>query len=136
MKKVFRMSALAILVLGLATACKQKVEETVDSVIDTMPTIEEVADTLTEEVAEVAEPVATEPVKKAVKKAETKKVDPTSKEANPVTPVQSADKPAAPSLRDQKKMQETAAKQKVDNNGGSLRNAARSKEAAENNTKK
>lgn len=59
MKKVFRMAAMAVLVMGLTTACKQKTEEAIDTTpVDTM-IVEEVVDSAIEEVAE--------PVKEEVK---------------------------------------------------------------------
>lgn len=72
---------MAIAVLSLTVACKQKAaEEPIDTMpIDTM--IEEVIDTTIEEVAE--DTVVAEPVKQATKKATKKatKVDPTAKNA-------------------------------------------------------
>lgn len=78
MKKVVRLAAMAIAVLSLSVACKQKPAEEIDTMpADTMP-IEEVIDTMVEEVAE--DTVVAEPVKKATKKA-TKKSEPQSKDA-------------------------------------------------------
>lgn len=75
MKKIFRLTAMAVVVLGLTVACKSKaVEEPADTTpIDTMPLIEEVIDTI-EEVAEevVAEPVKPAKPAKTVKKEEPK----------------------------------------------------------------
>lgn len=113
MKKVFRLTAMAVLVLGLATACKQKPAEP-EEVIDTMPIVEEVVDTMPEEVVE--EPVVEEPVvKKATKKKATpKNNDLTAKENNNSIAVQKVDNTV--SLRDQSKMKENVASQKVENN--------------------
>lgn len=70
MKKVFKMAALAVVVLGLATACKQKAAEP-EEIIDTTP-IEEVVEEIEEVAEEVAEEVV-EPVKKTAKDIEAEK---------------------------------------------------------------
>lgn len=76
MKKIFRMTAMAVVVLGLTVACKSKAaEEPLDTTpIDTMPLIEEVIDTVEEVAEEVAEPV--KPAKQTQKKV--KKEEPTT----------------------------------------------------------
>ncbi len=106
MKKVFKMAALAVVVLGLATACKQKAAEP-EEIIDTTP-IEEVA----EEIEEVAEDIIVEePVKKATK--------PVVKKEDPLAKKEVNSKPAAeavsntPNLKEQKQMKESSASQKV-----------------------
>lgn len=106
MKKVFKMAALAVVVLGLATACKQKSAEP-EEIIDSTP-IEEVV----EEVEEVAEDIIVEePVKKATK--------PTVKKEDPLAKKEVNSKPAAevvtntPTLREQKQMKESTSTQKV-----------------------
>ncbi len=82
MKKAMKLAVMALAVLGLTTACKQKPAEEIDTMpADTM-IIEEVIDSAIEEVAE--EVVAEEPVKtKAATKKATKEtpkvVDPNTK---------------------------------------------------------
>lgn len=77
MKKVFKMTALAVMVMGLATACNQgTTEEKTDSTAPdtTMPVVEEVTDSIIDSSLLAEEP---EPVKatttKASKKAEPQK---------------------------------------------------------------
>lgn len=73
MKKIFRLTAMAVIVLGLTVACKSKAaEEPQDTTpIDTMPLVEEVIDTIEEVAEEVAEPVKpAKQAKKTVKKEE------------------------------------------------------------------
>ena len=78
MKKVFKLAAIAVLALGLTTACKQKTTEP-EEILDTTP-IEQVVDTLIDEVTEeVPEEVVAEPVKKAAKPVAKKTTDPTAK---------------------------------------------------------
>lgn len=81
MKKVFKLAAMAIAVVGLMTACKQNApEEAIDTTpVDTM-VVEEVMDTVDTVEAVVAE----EPVKKAVKATvkEEAPADPNAKAAD------------------------------------------------------
>ncbi len=117
MKKVFRMSALAIMVMGLATACNQAPAENTDSTnTDSMPaTVEEMVDTVAADTLQQAE----EPVKAEAKKATVKKDEPKKKvkEYNPEEPAMKAveegeGKAKATTLK-QKSALEAA---KVDNN--------------------
>lgn len=79
MKKVFRLAAIAVLALGLTTACKQKAvepEEVVDS------TIEEVVEEIEEVVEDTITVVQEEPVAKPVvkkKKQQSAEAKPTEK---------------------------------------------------------
>ena len=68
MKKIFTVAALAIAVMGLTTACKQKAAEAVDTMpADTMPLAvveEEATDTVAVETAKKVAKKATQEVKK------------------------------------------------------------------------
>ncbi len=92
MKKAFKMAALAVAVLGLTVACKQKAAEPIDTIptedltieaaIDTMP-----LDTIVEEAASAVATTAKKTTKKAEPKKEEKKNDITNvgRNANPGT---------------------------------------------------
>lgn len=70
MKRYFKFAAIALSVMALTVACKQKAPE----VLDTLPVEEEVIDTVIEEVADTIVEEAAEAVAAPVKKAATKKV--------------------------------------------------------------
>lgn len=92
MKKVFRMAAIAVLALGLTTACKQKAVEP-EEIIDS--TIEEVVEEIEEVVEDTVVVTPEEPVKKVVKKkaqsAEAKPVATTDKKSNNTITITAAD---------------------------------------------
>lgn len=73
MKKIFRLTAIAVIALGLSTACNNnktaEVEDTLSE--DTLMIVEDTIDSIVEEVAE--EPVVEEPVKPAKKATATTK---------------------------------------------------------------
>jgi len=72
MKKVFRLTAIAVIAMGLVTACgNKKNAEVEDTTVDTLMATEEVIDTLVEE--NIEEPVVEEPVKPATTKKTEKK---------------------------------------------------------------
>lgn len=106
MKKVFRLAAIAVLALGLTTACKQKAAEP-EEIIDTT-TIEEVVDTIIDEAVEEEVPeVVAEPVKKAAKPAAKKAATADVKSVNN-SPVQTVGAPGS-DVRQEKKNAETKA---------------------------
>lgn len=73
MKKIFRLTAIAVIALGLSTACNNnktaEVEDTLSE--NTLMIVEDTIDSIVEEVAE--EPVVEEPVKPEKKATATKK---------------------------------------------------------------
>lgn len=81
MKKVFRLTAIAVIAMGLATACgSKKTVEVEDTTADTLMTVEAVIDTVVEEEEPVV--VEEEPAK-PVRKKEVKKEEPTPADIKP-----------------------------------------------------
>ena len=81
MKKVFRLTAIAVIAMGLATACgSKKTVEVEDTTADTLMTVEAVIDTVVEEEPVVVEE---EPAKPATRKKEVKKEEPTPANVKP-----------------------------------------------------
>lgn len=105
MKKVFRMAAIAVLALGLTTACKQKAVEP-EEIIDSA--IEEVAEEIEEVVEDTVVVAPAEPVKKVAKPAAKKQPATADVKSANSSPIQAVNTPGA-DVRQDKKNAETQA---------------------------
>lgn len=129
MKKVFRLTAIAVITLGLATACgAKKTAEVEDTTADTLMTVvEAVIDTVEEEEPVVEEPVVKKNSKPAPKK-EVKNEEPSP--AN-VKPTKIGEDPVTTTTTkgEAKKVENKVAPTKI---GGTTNNDAPTKGAKKN----